>query len=185
MNKLIIFDITQPIDKTLLNTMIAHLPYSRKEKLNSIKWEKQKLTTIYGYYIVKYLLKLKGCPDFQYTEKGKPFIENYPHFNISHSGNYIVVATSNKPIGVDIEKNIKYRDSLARYVSSKQQYNNMQKSSDRSYYLTKLWVTKESYIKLNASTVIQDLKKIKLKEKNCKYQHFIFKNYHICVCEEK
>ena len=183
MNNVIIFDITQTIEKETFETMVKLLPQSRKEKYNSVKWEKQKLTTIYGYYIVKYLLNLKGCPDFQYTEKGKPFIDNQQYFNISHSGKYIVVATSNKPIGVDIEKPIKYRESLARYVSSKNQFNNMQKSSDKSYYLTKLWVTKESYIKLKASSVLQDLKKINLKEHGCKYTHFTYENYHICTCE--
>jgi 4'-phosphopantetheinyl transferase len=42
--------------------------------------------------------------NFLYSDKGKPYLENYPiHFNISHSNEYALIAIANKNIGVDIE----------------------------------------------------------------------------------
>lgn len=38
------------------------------------------------------------------TEHGKPcFLQGYPHFNFSNSGNYAACALSDVPVGVDIE----------------------------------------------------------------------------------
>ena len=43
---------------------------------------------------------------FSVQEYGKPYIPALPdmHFNISHSGRWIVCAVDSKPIGIDIEK---------------------------------------------------------------------------------
>lgn len=45
--------------------------------------------------------------NFTYTEHGKPYLPDYSdvHFNISHSEKYVVCAVSDKPVGVDIQKN--------------------------------------------------------------------------------
>lgn len=48
-------------------------------------------------------------------EKGKPFycgVENV-FFNISHSGDYVVCAVSDREIGIDIEKRAKARMEVA------------------------------------------------------------------------
>ena len=37
------------------------------------------------------------------SKYGKPYFENGPFFNISHSGNYSIVGISNENLGVDIE----------------------------------------------------------------------------------
>ena len=40
------------------------------------------------------------------TPKGKPYLDTYKnfHFSLSHSGDLIVLATADAPIGVDVEK---------------------------------------------------------------------------------
>ena len=43
---------------------------------------------------------------FKYNEYGKPFVENFSdfHFNLSHSGEWVVCTTANFNVGIDIEK---------------------------------------------------------------------------------
>lgn len=40
------------------------------------------------------------------TETGKPFATDYPslHFNLSHSGEFVAIALSHRPVGIDMEK---------------------------------------------------------------------------------
>ena len=40
--------------------------------------------------------------DLEYTKLGKPFYKGL-EFNISHSGNYLLIAISSTPIGIDLE----------------------------------------------------------------------------------
>lgn len=43
---------------------------------------------------------------FIYNEYGKPFVQKFSdfHFNISHSGEWVVCATANSNVGIDIER---------------------------------------------------------------------------------
>ena len=87
----------------------------------------------------------------QKAEKGKPFLKNHPlYFNISHSGNWVVVATSEKEIGVDIEliRNVDFRIA-ERYFSEKEKNKLFGLSEEKqTAYFFDLWTLKESYLKL-------------------------------------
>ena len=39
----------------------------------------------------------------EYTHKGKPFLRNGPYFNLSHSGEYAIMAVSENEVGADIQ----------------------------------------------------------------------------------
>lgn len=56
--------------------------------------------------LAKYLNTETTELEFKYSEQNKPILENYPmlNFNISHSGDYIILGFANKwSVGVDIE----------------------------------------------------------------------------------
>ena len=47
-------------------------------------------------------------------ENGKPYLKNGGmYFNISHSGDYVVLATADSEVGVDIEKIVSADDAVA------------------------------------------------------------------------
>ena len=55
------------------------------------------------------IMKLKGYDgliQFGYNNYQKPYLKDYPdiHFNGSHSGEYLVCALSDVPVGIDIQK---------------------------------------------------------------------------------
>ena len=81
--------------------------------------------------------------DIFYNENRKPYIKNNPiYFNISHSGEYIVLVVSDKEIGVDIQE-VTIKDKVVDRICTE----NEKKYPITPEYFTKLWVKKESYVK--------------------------------------
>ena len=81
--------------------------------------------------------------DIFYNENRKPYIKNNPiYFNISHSGEYIVIVVSDKEIGVDIQE-VTLKDNVVDRVCTESE----KKQPITPEYFTKLWVKKESYVK--------------------------------------
>ncbi|WP_226529953.1 4'-phosphopantetheinyl transferase family protein [Metabacillus niabensis] len=84
-------------------------------------------------------------------DKGKPFLQHKEllHFNLSHSGNWIVAAISKQKVGIDIEhlKTI----AIERYSSflqiNERNYILVGNSEERLRRFFEVWTLKESYIK--------------------------------------
>jgi 4'-phosphopantetheinyl transferase len=82
---------------------------------------------------------------------GKPFFDKHPeiHFNVSHSGRWIVVALSEAPVGVDVEKVRNVNLAVARRFFASEEYHQLTSKPtelQRSFFF-ELWTLKESYLK--------------------------------------
>ncbi len=139
---------------------------------------------------------------FNTTKYGKPYIVSYPdfYFSISHSGDYVLCAIDDKPIGVDVEK-VKcfdYEKVVKRFFSEKEaEYVLKQDVVSRIYRFYEIWTLKESYIKcigkglamsLNSFSIDVDLNKnIMVSYENEKKKHMfkifdIGTEYKVAVC---
>lgn len=88
---------------------------------------------------------------FGVNEYGKPLLPGFQdaHFNISHSGPWVVCAVDDKPVGIDVEI-IKPMDfKIAERFFSKDEYHSLmdQPEEMKLNYFYRLWTLKESYIK--------------------------------------
>jgi len=100
---------------------------------------------------------------FGFNANDRPFVK-YPElnnfdFNLSHSGDYVVLAISDKPVGVDIEKIKPIDINLAYECFHDQELAYL--FSDRSEQLERffrLWTLKESYIKATGDGLAYPLK---------------------------
>ena len=122
------------------------------------------------------------------NENGKPYFNNGPYFNISHSGRYVLMAVSTAEIGVDIEE-IKNKDmsSLVRIFNEAEA--KMIKEHSDFYYL---WCAKESLIKCMGLSVgkvreipglpLNGLKTYKGKDYECK--SFIYDKHIVSITRE-
>lgn len=86
-----------------------------------------------------------------HSEKNKPFLKSHPHihYNISHSGHWVVIAFSSKPVGIDIEKIRDINFGIARRYYSEQENQylfSLAKKKQLDYFFD-LWTLKESYLK--------------------------------------
>ncbi|NCA84921.1 MAG: 4'-phosphopantetheinyl transferase superfamily protein [Clostridia bacterium] len=81
----------------------------------------------------------------------KPYFNQHPeiHFNVSHSGRWIVTALSDAPVGVDVEKVRNANLAVARRFFATEEYLQLttkNEESQRSFFFD-LWTLKESYLK--------------------------------------
>lgn len=82
---------------------------------------------------------------------GKPYCKHVEgfHFNISHSGEWIVAVGSNSPVGIDVEKISQIELGIAEQFFSVSEYEELKMMSlkQRTGCFFDLWTLKESCIK--------------------------------------
>ena len=117
-------------------------------------------------------------------EHGKPFLDGYSdiHFNISHSGEYVAVALSEKPVGVDIEKIKEYNYDVLKRVCNEKELIQIEESLDKASEFIKLWTQKEAVLKMKGCGIAKgDIK-------NCLVNHNVqsekIEEYWLSVCEK-
>lgn len=122
-----------------------------------------------GAVLAKYmLLKYFGIPfssqRISYGPYGKPYLRDYPNaqFNISHSGQFVACAVSDRPIGVDIQEVVPYCRDVANRVFSLEELSQVESSPDPSAEFTKIWTKKEAYLKMLGVGLSYSLDKIAL-----------------------
>lgn len=88
---------------------------------------------------------------FDKNEYGKPFLKHFDdfHYNISHAGEWVVCATHNMSVGIDIEHVKPIDVNIAKRFFAENEYNDLMSihGSQRLSYFYDLWTLKESYIK--------------------------------------
>jgi len=82
-----------------------------------------------------------------FGKNGKPYLKNSRlYFNISHAGDYVVLATADREVGVDIEKTVPCDDAVADrcLTSAERTWIQNQGTNEAFFYL---WTAKESVMK--------------------------------------
>ena len=97
-------------------------------------------------FLAKHLLlkQLNLTGKISYLNNGKPVLKEGHYISISHSGPFVGLAISQKPIGIDIEKNQPKLKRIANRFISDEDYNNKQLNNELHW----LWTAKESIYKL-------------------------------------
>ena len=80
---------------------------------------------------------------------GKPMIEGV-EYNLSHSGDWVICAISDKPVGCDIEKIRKAPATVANHFFSDKEKEYLDGLSPEQYDegFFRIWTLKESYVKM-------------------------------------
>lgn len=154
--------------------LLHYLPEAGKLRVKDRLNITSKLQTVAGELLARYSVgKYLGKPDQEismvFGEKGKPHIGNLTdlHFNISHSGYYVVCAVATKELGIDVERIRKVNLRIAeRFFSASEIHDLMAcDEADRMHYFITLWTIKESYLKaigrgltqhLNSFTIVKN-----------------------------
>ncbi|MEE3420078.1 MAG: 4'-phosphopantetheinyl transferase superfamily protein [Lachnospiraceae bacterium] len=94
---------------------------------------------------------------------GKPYLVHHPeiHFNISNSGEYVIVIIAGLPVGIDLqEKKILDMAKLGKKIFSIDEYREFLASSDQQDEFFRKWVLKESYVKWTGEGLLHEIKNL-------------------------
>lgn len=156
------------------------LPPPLLEKIDAFKFAEDQQRSLAADLIVRqfYAQELKvewNSIQFEYNTNDKPSLKNINDhfFNISHSGNQVVVAFSNKEVGIDVEKVKGDRRKIAQRFFTKGEISDMRKAGikdEQILYFYQLWTLKESYMKAIGRGVSMSLRSFGFKNQNDKFK---------------
>ncbi len=131
------------------------------------------------------LIKM-GAQNLHYNEKKKPLADNC-YVSISHSGDMVAVCTSDKPIGIDIEKIDRTRDMSKianRFYHGKEL--ELYRENPTAELFFEIWTKKEAYSKINGEGVGEVFKGFDVFElTDYVFETKIVGEYVLSICEMK
>lgn len=139
----------------------------RWEKIASIKQEADKKRSYASFYLLQKMCKRINIvnPVYGYQINGKPYLlnEEVVAFNISHSGDYAVLAyqKKNEPLGIDIQQIRPMRNGMERRVLFEgESMPEGLEQEERNQCLTRIWAIKESYVKMTGEGLACDFRNL-------------------------
>lgn len=159
-NKMIViyaFNITQVEKGRIFNTLLGNISNERKTKIDRFLFYDDKLRSLFSETMLRYAiydLYAINLPQvkFSYSKFGKPYLVNNKeiHFNISHSGDWVLCGLGESPIGIDVEKITPNKcDSIIESVitADEKKYILERAIDERYSCFLRVWTLKESYVK--------------------------------------
>jgi 4'-phosphopantetheinyl transferase len=199
MIKILFLAIPDSIDLEVFNALLFRLPPEKQSRISRFIREQDRLCALWADVLVRTTicstLGIKNTAlAFAKNEFGKPCLESCPglHFNVSHSGDVVLCAFDNKPVGVDVER-IKDRGlEIAERFFSKIEYEWLmhRNETDRTECFFDLWTLKESYIKALGKGISKGLRSFTIhsegqnifvddeENENARKDYF-FRRYHV------
>lgn len=157
--RVFISDIRGFVNAARYNKYAKLMPQIAVKKVNALRNMDAKQRTLGAWSLL--LECLKCCEDTQFLRErpedfrlfnfgegdhGKPFLKNYSwiHFNLSHSGDYVMCVIADAEVGCDIQKVGKRNEKIATrfFTPAEQAYITDPKD------FAQIWARKESVIKM-------------------------------------
>lgn len=169
---------------------LCSLSKERQQKIEAIKAAGGRRSSLCAWALADYGLRsLYGLCEREirigYGAHGKPYVQDEPdiHFNLSHSGDYVLAAFAPVEVGCDIQKtagNARKERVAARYFTEKEQ---RAIAAGMDFY--RIWARKESYIKCTGDGISCDLRSFDVvADKKMHFSEHGLPGYAMAVCYE-
>jgi len=203
------FRIPEVVSEEVKNKFLEIVSAERLVRINKYRFEADKQRSLFAEMLLRYGLTRDFGLDnkeisFVIDEYGKPSLKEKDniHFNLSHSGDWVVCAIGDVPMGVDVEQVKEKNLDIAKRFYMDYEYKKIlaQKECDRSKCFIQFWTLKESYIKAEGKGLSIPLESfgfrlnngditLYVEEKQEKEYHFyeysIDKNYEASICSKE
>jgi len=134
--------------------ILSLLPDERREKAEGYSFENGKYLSAAAGYLLILVAKERGInirgAKICKKKGGKPYIDGNPfYFNLSHSGNIALIASSEFEVGVDIEIIGSVRKGVIKraYAPSEQAFLDGLGDAEKKDAFFRMWTAKESVVK--------------------------------------
>lgn len=140
--------------RSSLNTLLGNVNDEKQKRIQQFYHLDDAYRTLIGEFLINSIFyKLTGTHvkdvAIEKNAYGKTFFPEYPsiQYNISHSGDYIVCAVHEQPVGIDIEKIQSFDLQLAKQLFTAREYEDILCAENRNHACYDIWTIKESYVK--------------------------------------
>ena len=134
-----------------------------KAKSNRFKFLADKERFLTARVVLKLLLEhilgvSQDVINLEISKNGKPFFKN-SEFNLAHSGDYVLIAISNKPVGIDVEipKDDFDFNIILKHTFSLEEITYINQNHNRKESFLTLWTRKEALLKATGEGLTDDL----------------------------
>lgn len=164
-----------PIPETLYHRFMKFVGKKKEERILKFRRREDAERTLIGDVFIRTIICDRFHLEnrkltFEYNDFGKPFITNVPdfHYNLSHSGKWVVCAVDYYPLGIDVERIKPIDFSIAERFFSQTEYMDLmeKKEEERLGYFYDLWTLKESYIKARGKGLSLPLSSFSIRKNN-------------------
>lgn len=155
------------------------------KKYQEHKIEADKKQELMAGYLLKTYLDIEREEQLVINENGKPLLKaGKPFFNLSHSGNYVVLVISDCEIGVDIEHIMQCHEATIKKVYSPRMQEGLTGLSgeEKNEKFSQLWTEFEARLKLKGTGFGEGWKE--LRDMNCYIDTRRVEDYFISVAAE-
>lgn len=148
--------IDQALDETMFQEMMQYVTPEKRAKIQRFRKPIDATRSLLGDLIIRFILcRHYGFDNneisYEHQEFGKPYLPGFPaiHFNISHSGDWVVGVVSPHPVGIDIERITEVKENFAALALTTEEHTKLQTldETERNLLFFELWTLKESYVK--------------------------------------
>lgn len=190
-----------------LNQLKEIISKERREKMERYRFEADKIRSLFAEVLVRYGLKKhfgleKEAVSIVSNEYGRPELKERKdiHYNVSHSGDWVICAFSSFPVGVDVEIEKEHNLDIAKRFFAKREYEVLRESGNPKELFISYWTLKESYVKAEGKgmqipfdtfsfDISEDEIRLQVDEKPCdtyKFQVYgIAKGVQVATCSQE
>lgn len=143
----------EPFSDCELEMYLPQLPLKLQEKITSFRRREDASNSLIGKIMLRDMAKqFFNIPDILdhlvYSDFGKPYINAPLSFSISHSGNLVVCAISEKyQLGIDVEQITEFEFEPFREYMSVKEWEQVRLSINPNKKFLEFWTQKEAAIK--------------------------------------
>ena len=145
--------VTELADAGLYAAACELVTETRREKAARLRFEKDKRLSVGAELLLRYALRPAGVTElsFAYGENEKPYLpERDVHFNLSHSGDWVLCAVGGCELGCDIERIAPVNLKVAKRFFAPDEYADIiaapTPEAQRELFF-RYWTLKESFMK--------------------------------------
>lgn len=192
-----ITNIKKRIDDEQFLELLKLVDVNYQRKILRYRFWEDRQRSLYGHLLARYAIKelfhLKNDKiKIAENSYGKPYVVGHHeiHYNVSHSGDWVVCAVNTAEVGVDVQEIKKIKLAIAERFFSEEENAYLaaltQERQQCEFYDT--WSLKEAYVKaigvglsqpLNEFSVTREEDRFHLRVKETMDSCFFFKQYHI------